>query len=74
MPQPKVGEPLIRAQTQGDPGLLKRRMAYKLPGTASGDSSIETFVKRKTGISVLMKIDNTTAVAYINNQGETVSK
>ena len=33
-----------------------------------------TFVKHKIGISVLMKIDNTTAVAYINNQGGTVSK
>ena len=36
--------------------------------------ALKTFVKHKTGISVLMKIDNTTAVAYINNQGETVSK
>ena len=36
--------------------------------------ALKTFVKHKTGISVLMKIDNTTAVAYINNQGGTVSK
>ena len=35
--------------------------------------ALKTFVKHKTGISVLMKIDNTTAVAYINNQGGTVS-
>ena len=36
--------------------------------------ALKTFVKHKTGISVLMKIDNTTAVANINNQGGTVSK
>ena len=36
--------------------------------------ALKTFIKHKTGISVSMKIDNTTAVAYINNQGGTVSK
>ena len=36
--------------------------------------ALKTFAKHMTGISVLMKIDNTTAVAYINNQGGTVSK
>ena len=36
--------------------------------------ALKTFVKNKKGISVLLKIDNTTAVAYINHQGGTVSK
>ena len=36
--------------------------------------ALKTFVKNQTGVSVLLKIDNTTAVAYINNQGGTVSK
>ena len=36
--------------------------------------ALKTFVKNKKGISVLLKIDNTTAVAYINYQGGTVSK
>ena len=36
--------------------------------------ALKTFMKNKTGLLVLLKIDNTTAVAYINNQGGTVSK
>ena len=36
--------------------------------------ALKTFVKNKKGMSVLLKIDNTTAVAYINHQGGTVSK
>ena len=36
--------------------------------------AVETFAKNRTGISILLRIDNTTAVAYINNFGETVSK
>jgi len=34
----------------------------------------KTFVKSKTAISILLRIDNTTAVAYINNLGGTDSK
>ena len=49
-------------------------LAYKLPGTASSYASIKTFPKDKREISVLLKIDHTTAVAYINNHGGTVSK
>ena len=36
--------------------------------------ALKTFTKKKTGLSMLLKIDNTTAVAYINNQGGTVSE
>ena len=36
--------------------------------------ALKTFVKSKSGLSVLLRIDNTTAVAYINNQGGTVSE
>ena len=36
--------------------------------------AIQTFSKSRTGISVLFRIDNTTAVAYINNFGRTVSR
>ena len=35
--------------------------------------AIQTFAKNKPGISILLKLDNTTAVAYINNRGGTVS-
>ena len=34
---------------------------------------IQTFAKDKTGILVILKMDNTTAVAYINRRGGTVS-
>ena len=36
--------------------------------------ALQTFVKNEREVSVLLKIDNTAAVAYINNQGGTVSK
>uniref|UniRef100_A0A1X7UYP2 RNase H type-1 domain-containing protein n=1 Tax=Amphimedon queenslandica TaxID=400682 RepID=A0A1X7UYP2_AMPQE len=36
--------------------------------------ALTTFAKNKTAVSVLMKIDNTIAVAYVNNQEGTVSK
>ena len=35
--------------------------------------TVKTFVKNLTQMSVLLRIDNTTAVAYINNMGGTVS-
>ena len=35
--------------------------------------AVKTFVKNLTQMSVLLRIDNTTAVAYINNMGGTVS-
>ena len=34
----------------------------------------QTFAKFRTGISILLRIDNTTAVAYINHLGGTASK
>ena len=36
--------------------------------------ALQTFAKGKVGISVLLRIDNTMVVAYINNQGGTVSR
>jgi len=35
---------------------------------------MKTFAKSKTAISILLRIDNTSAVAYINNMGRTASK
>jgi len=34
----------------------------------------KTFAKSKTAISILLRIDNTTVVAFINNLGGTASK
>ena len=36
--------------------------------------AIQTVAKNRTGISVLLRIDNTTMVAYINNFGKTISR
>ena len=36
--------------------------------------ALKIFTKNKREISVLLRIDSTTAVAYINNQGGTISK
>ena len=36
--------------------------------------AVKTFLKDKSRMSVLLRLDNTTAVAYINNLGGTVSK
>jgi len=36
--------------------------------------AVKTFAKAKTAISILLRIDNTTAVAYINNLGGTASR
>ena len=35
--------------------------------------AVKTFLKKASGISVLLQLDNATAVAYINNMGGTVS-
>ena len=36
--------------------------------------AVKTFAKAKTAMSILLRIDNPTAVAYINNLGGTASK
>ena len=36
--------------------------------------AVQSFTKSKTKLSVLLRVDNTTTVAYINNLGGTVSK
>ena len=36
--------------------------------------ALKTFAKSKRGLSILLKTDSSTVVAYINNQGGTVSK
>ena len=35
--------------------------------------AVQTFLRDQSGILVLLQLDNTTAVAYINNLGGTVS-
>ena len=39
----------------------------------AADLAVKTFLKDRQGVSVLLQLDNSTAVAYINNLGRTVS-
>ena len=48
-------------------------VAHQLPRDAGSCLATQTFLKGQTGISMLLQMDNTTAVAYINNLGGTVS-
>ena len=36
--------------------------------------ALQTFAKGRSQIAVLLRLDKTTAVAYVNNMGGTVSK
>ena len=46
---------------------------HQLPGTDGSLTSSENFCQREIRITILLKIDNTTAVTYINRMGETAS-
>ena len=48
-------------------------VAHQLPRDAGTPLATQTFLKGRTGLSVLLQMDNTTAVAYVNNLGGTVS-
>ena len=47
--------------------------AHKLFGAPGSKVALQTFTKGKTSITVLLRLDNMSAVAYINNLGGTVS-
>ena len=47
--------------------------AHQLSGTVAATLAVKSFAKHKSKISILLRIDNTTAVAYINNLGDTIS-
>ena len=56
--------------------MVRRREvdAHKLSGIAGSNSGDPDICKRPERLSVLLRIDNTTAVAYINNLGGRVSR
>ena len=61
--------------TTGGPwSTLEKTSHINCPEMMAATLALKTFAKDRTGISVLLRIDNTTAVAYINNQGGTVSE
>ena len=61
-------------RTGGPWSLEERQMHINCLELLAATLAIQTFAKHKTDISVLLRIDNTTAVAYINNLGGTISK
>ena len=71
---PRLGSLSPEHSTGGPWSPLEKEWHINCLELLAATLALKTFVKHKTGISVLMKIDNTTAVAYINNQGGAVSK
>ena len=63
-----------RIRLTGGPWSLQEKWHINCLELLAATLALKTFVKSRRGMSVLLKIDNTMAVAYINNQGGTVSK
>ena len=63
-------------QTQNRGTLVQTGMlnAYQLPQATSSNFSDKDIHQVQDYISILLRIDNTTAVAYVNNMGGTASK
>ena len=59
--------------TGGSWSLQKRTMHINCLELLAADLAMKSFLKGLRGISVLLQLDNSTAVAYINNLGGTVS-
>ena len=46
---------------------------HQLPGAPGSNISHSNLYQRESGITVLLKLDNTTAVAYINSRGDNIT-
>jgi len=69
-----IGGLLLLTQNRGtlvQTGMLD---AYQLPQATSSNFSDKDIHQVQDYISILLRIDNTTAVAYVNNMGGTASK
>lgn len=61
-------------QTTGDPWLEEgARMHINCLELLAATLAVKSFAKDKSRVSILLRIDNTTAVAYINHLGDTIS-
>ena len=60
-------------RTGGPWGQLEQGMHINRLELLAATLAVKTFLKDRTGTSVLLQLDNQTAVAYINNMGGTVS-
>jgi len=65
---------LLRTENRGPWYQKERLMHINRLELLAATLSNKTFAKSKTVISILLRIDNTTAVAFINNLGATASK
>ena len=61
-------------RTGGPWSQTEHRMHINCLELLAATLAVQTFLKNKTRMSVLLRLDSTTAVAYINNLGGTVSK
>ena len=59
--------------TGGSWSLQERTLHINCLELLAADLAMKSFLKGLCGISVLLQLDNSTAVAYINNLGGTVS-
>lgn len=69
MPQPRAGEHPIEAPVLGCLFPPRRRNDINYLELLAATLALKISVKNKIGMLVLLKMDNTTAIAYINNRG-----
>ena len=68
------GATCMEQRTGGPWSIQEQRMYINCLELLAATLVVKTYLKEKSQIRVLLKIDNTTAVAYINHLGGTVSK
>ena len=69
----RVGEQLARETTRELWSPQEQDLYINCLELLAATLAVQTFAKQKQSISVLLKIDNMTAVAYNNRKGGTVS-
>ena len=59
--------------TRGPWSPQEQTLHINCPELLEATLAVQTFAKERSGITIFLKLDNTTAVAYINRMGGTVS-
>ena len=75
MPQLKVGEHFAKGHKQVALGLQPEERLWHIncQEALAAFHAVKCFVRDKKSITVLLRMDNTTAVTYVNKLGGTVS-
>ena len=68
------GASCMQQWTGGPWSVQEKEMHINCLELLAATLAVQSFLKDKLGVHALLKLDNTTAVAYINHQGGTVSK